>query len=60
MSVPPVLPPLEMDMPMPMPAIRPPQRVDISLPFCRASVWMISVGMSSGRNRRPTEARMIA
>ena len=47
MSVPPVLPPCEMDIPIPRPIIIPPMIVDMSFPFCIARVSMIVIGITS-------------
>ena len=47
MSVPPVLPPCDIDMPIPAPERIPPIIVDISLPFWTDSVSMIVAGIRS-------------
>ena len=60
MSVPPVEPPLEMLMPMPIPAMMPPISTLSSLPLSIAKVLMILTGIRPGRKRSATEARMMA
>ena len=59
-SVPPVLPPWEMEIPIPSPIIIPPIMVDISLPFWIARVLMTVSGMSPCKTLRPTDANTMA
>ena len=48
MSVPPVLPPWEIDRPIPTPAMIPPRNVHMSFPFDKANSWMKSAGIILG------------
>lgn len=59
-SVPPVLPPWEIDIPMPRPAIEPPIIEHISFPFDRAKSWMIVSGIMDWNTFRQTEASIMA
>ena len=60
MSVPPVLPPWDMDIPIPTPAIDPPIIEHISLPLDNAKSRMIVSGIMDWNTFRQTDARIMA